>query len=127
MPVDEHLRLAPLFSYKSCSKKTWKKTSLQLQLVFLPPPQPPQLQMSQFCTEFTHFYLGKLSLLKKAYKMACDKVTSHIARWHFLYYVNISILTLGHLLSLFAFTADFGRWSYKKEPSLTPAQSEALN
>lgn len=50
--------------------------------------------------QFTHFYLGKLSLLKRAYKMACDKVISHILHWHFLYHASISILTLGHLFTI---------------------------
>lgn len=131
MSTDKHLCLAPVFGYKSCSKqnktKTWKETSLQLQLVFLPPLLPPPNSKCLNLAQFTHFYLGKLFLLKKAYKMACDKAISHVPHWHVLYYVNISIFTSGHLLSLFPFTADFGRWSYKKEPSLTPAQSEALS
>lgn len=133
MSTDKHLCLAPVFGYKSCSKqnKTNKKNLEGNKFAIAtsfpsPTPTPPTPNVS-ILPSLHIFTWGKLSLLKKAYKMACDKAISHVPHWHVLYYVNISIFTSGHLLSLFPFTADFGRWSYKKEPSLTPAQSEALS
>lgn len=106
-------RSVPFFNYENCSKKNWKEQQKYSNCNCNQSPfhgsVPPPKCLNSEQTQFTHFNLGKLSVLKKAHKMACDTVISHIPHWHFLYYANISILTLGHLLSVFAFTADFGR------------------